>query len=374
VLVCALEDGALQPNLWRLLGCALPAIALLALDRAIGRLLGASKYLADGGYLIGLRVGMWGFAGLMVVSWVVRLRKRSFAYWHSLSCLWLSLGAVALACVLWTQIHRTNPDILLTARNFYGVLTVFEHNKDDPLNRHLLLQHGRITHGLQFVDGNQADWPTTYYGSASGIGMALNALPAGHRRIGVVGLGTGTIASYGEAGDYLRVYEINPQVIELARSRFTYLRRCAAKTEVVPGDARLSLEREPPQAFDVLALDAFSSDSVPVHLLTREAFEIYNRHLQTNGILAIHISNHFLDLAPVVLDLAREFHYGVATIDYDEVPEDWWLYSSTWMLLTRDQLVLDSAEISMATSPSSVRAKQVRPWTDDFASLFQILK
>src|SRR5204862_2750866 len=138
----------------------------------------------------------------------------------------------------------------------------------------------------------------------------------------------------GQPGDYVRLYEINPEVKHVATSFFTYLSNCLGRVEVVPGDARLSLEREPPQQFELLVLDAFSSDAIPVHLLTKEAFEVYERHLKPGGILAIHISNHYLDLEPVVTNLARQFNYKLALIDYDENDEDWWAYSSTWMLLT----------------------------------------
>src|SRR5208283_1816496 len=124
------------------------------------------------------------------------------------------------------------------------------------------------------------------------------------------------------------IYEINPEVKRLASSRFTYLQHCPGKVEVVPGDARLSMEREPPQHFDLLALDAFSGDAIPVHLLTKEAFDIYERHMNTNGVIAVHISNHYLDLEPVVVNLARQFHYKLAPIDYDENEDEWWLYGS----------------------------------------------
>ena len=205
------------------------------------------------------------------------------------------------------------------------------------------------------------------------MGLALDSLPSGPRRIGLVGLGAGTLASYARPGDYLRIYEINPEVIRLATTRFSFLRGCGGKVDVIAGDARLSMERELPQQFDLLALDAFSSDAIPTHLLTREAFELYGRHLKTNGVIAVHISNHFLDLAPVVLNLARQFDYFSAVIDYDETPEEWWLYASTWALLTRNSAFLETPEISAAAGPVN-KEKKLPLWTDDFTSLFQILK
>ncbi len=295
-------------------------------------------------------------------------RRRLFA------CAALWLGLISLTFALWVQGRKSDPDIVYTSRNFYGVLTIFEHKKDKPDDHHFLLQHGVITHGLQFADPEQAKWPTTYYAEQSGLGLAFNALPPGSRQIGVVGLGAGTTAAYARAGDWLRIYEINPEVSRLATSWFKYLTNCSAEVKVVLGDARMSLEREPPQGFDLLTLDAFSSDSIPVHLLTREAFALYERHMKTNGIIAVHISNHYVDLQPVVTSLARQFNYKLAIIDYDELEGDWWLYSCTWMLLTHDEGIVNAPAIRWAATP--LRANSISPplWTDDFASLFQVLK
>jgi len=210
---------------------------------------------------------------------------------NRLACAWLWIGWLALGATLWLHGRKASSEIVYTSRNFYGVLTVFEHRRKEPTEHHFLLQHGRITHGLQFADRQQAAWPTTYYGEQSGIGLAVQALPPWPRRIGVVGLGAGTVAAYAQAGDYVRMYEINPEVKRLATTRFTYLSNCLGRVEVVLGDARLSLEREPPQEFDLLVLDAFSSDAIPVHLLTREAFGLYERHLRPGGMIAAHISN-----------------------------------------------------------------------------------
>jgi hypothetical protein len=285
---------------------------------------------------------------------------------------WLGVGL--LAAVLWLQAWKGNREVVSASRNFYGVLKVCEYRKDNPQEHYFLLQHGRITHGLQFADPQRARWPTSYYSESSGVGLAFKTLPTGPRRIGVVGLGTGSLTVYSRPGDSVRIYEINPEVKRLASSRFTYLSGCPGPVEIAPGDARLSLEREAPQHFDLLALDAFSSDSIPVHLLTREAFESYARHLNTNGVLAVHISNHFLDLEPVVVNLARQAGYEVALIDAEEDPEEWWEYNSSWMLLSRNPALLDSPDIRAAASTPGRHAGRVPLWTDDFVSLFQILK
>ena len=369
--VSALLGFLVRWDEWHWLACILPFAIFAGLDWFIaefGREVpGLSKT-----HLLAVRIGLWGMLVLVAGEWVVRKRYKTFQHWRALACVWLTLGLAALGITLWMQMLKSGSEVVARSRNFYGVLTVYEYRKEQPKEHHFVLQHGRITHGLQFVDAQQASWPTSYYGEESGIGLALKSLPTGHRRLGLVGLGTGTLASYAQPGDYVRIYEINPEVKRLATSRFSYLSNCAGKAEVALGDARLSMEREPPQQFDLLALDAFSSDAIPVHLLTKEAFEVYGRHLKTNGIIAVHVSNHFLDLEPVVTNLARQFHYQVAVIDYDEEDENWWLYSSTWILLTRGDNFPSS--ICAAALPANTNAVKVPLWTDDFASLFQILK
>ena len=286
----------------------------------------------------------------------------------------LSIGVVLLGRNLRGQAQRAEAGAVYSTRNFYGVLTVFEYRKDEPLGHNYLLLHGRITHGFQFVDPVQSRWPVSYYGEGSGVNLAWNALPPAPRRLGVVGLGTGTLASFARPGDYVRFYEINPEVKRLATSQFTYVSNCAGRVEIALGDARLTMEQEAPQRFDMLALDAFSSDSIPVHLLTREALELYSRHLKPDGVLAVHISNHFLNLEPVVLQLARALDFDTAIIDCDESDEQWWLYASTWVLLSHNHSLLKSHEIAQAATAPNQKNPAVPLWTDDFASLYQILK
>jgi hypothetical protein len=374
-LIVCLCDRSARPgwNDWRWLACALALAAFAGLDRLLAWLLGHIPATAKAGF-VGLRFGMWTVLVLLVASWIARKKFQSFKYWRFLTCAWLCLGLIGLGAILWRQAHDSRSEKVYRSRNFYGVLTVCEYQKDDPTSHYFLLQHGRITHGLQFVDPAQAMQPVSYYGPETGIALGVAALPTGPRRIGVVGLGTGTMAAFGRAGDYLRFYEINPQVQAVATSWFHYLPKCAGKVEVVLGDARLSLENEPSQHFDLLVLDAFSSDAVPVHLLTREAFEAYERHVNTNGIIAVHISNHYLDLEPVVVNIARHFGYKLASIDFEENDEEWWLYSSTWVLLSRDERIINSPAIRGAASKVKTTNTRVPLWTDDFASLFQILQ
>jgi len=381
-VVCARERNSASLRQWRWLACVLTLAVFGGIDRWLVWLSERHPAIA-GGRLVGLRIGMWASLALIVVFWIARKKFRAFQYWRFLTCVWLSLGLVGLAAALRIQARKADANVVSRSRNFYGTLKVCEYRKDDPEGHYFLLQHGRITHGIQFVDPRRATWPTTYYAKGSGVALAVDALSPGGRRIGLVGLGTGTVTAYGRAGDYLRIYEINPDVQQLATSRFRYLSNCPAKVEIALGDARLSLEREPPQNFDLIALDAFSSDAIPVHLLTKEAFEVYARHLNTNGIIAVHISNHYLNLEPVVANLARHFDYKLASISHDEEDNEaddedwegaWWDYSSTWILLTHSEEIIKSPAINHAASAVKTNAVPIPLWTDDFASVFQILQ
>jgi len=317
----------------------------------------------------------WGLMLCGVLFLVVCLRsvrRARFAWLGWAGCGLWAAGMVALGVALWAQAHQFGGGRVYRARNFYGVLTVLRQDRSDL--HFLELMHGRIKHGLQFLDPVRAAWPTAYYHERSGVGLALSALPGGNRRIGVVGLGAGTLAAYGQAGDTLRFYEINPDVVRLANSPFTYRAHSQGKVEVVLGDARLSLERERPQNFDLLVLDAFNSDAIPVHLLTEQAFGVYERHIKTNGIIAVHISNGCLNLEPVVIHLARRFNYESVIVDFRGTPDQWWNPDSTWALLSRNEELIDSPAICERARPAQAAAGTVPLWTDDFASLFQIIR
>ncbi len=212
---------------------------------------------------------------------------------------------------------------------------------------------------------------TTYYGSASGVGIAIENTRHSAQRVGMIGLGTGTIASYGRAGDYYRIYEINPLVLEIARREFTYLLDCPAKVDVVLGDARLSLEREPSQQFDVLAVDAFSGDAIPVHLLTLEAVRLYFRHLRPDGILAVHVSNTHLALEPVVQKAADALGKKTILVDTDDGEDG--VYGATWVLVAARPEVFDNPSFPLHSDTIKVK-RAFRAWTDDYSNLYQILK
>ncbi|MBP8606411.1 MAG: fused MFS/spermidine synthase, partial [Phycisphaerae bacterium] len=260
------------------------------------------------------------------------------------------------------------------SRNFFGVLGIWEEAWDNPADHKLLMQHGTTFHGLQFQSAQKRHLATAYYSPDSGIGLLLRHLPKQeNRRIGIVGLGVGTLAAYGHPGDTLCFYEINPDVERLARKYFTYLSDCPAQIDIVKGDARLSMEHQPSQNFDVLAIDAFSSDAIPVHLLTAEAMAIYLKHLAPEGVLAFHISTMHLDLHSVIWKLAD--HFGLKTAWIESYKDDSsGALDSDWILLAQDDRFLGSEAIRLNASPQDRRRKDVLLWTDDHINLLQILK
>jgi protein-L-isoaspartate O-methyltransferase len=260
-------------------------------------------------------------------------------------------------------------------RGFYGVLKVIENDAGNPELHHLTLQHGATIHGLQYVDPEKRANPSSYYTSTSGVGRILRTLkPEGNRRVGAVGLGSGTLAAWGRTGDTFRFYEINDDVARLASTTFTYLKDSKAKTELVMGDARLRMEGEPDQQYDVIILDAFSSDAIPVHLLTLEAFATYQRHLKPDGAIVIHVSNRYLDLHPVVYRIAEKIGFPAITIDdNDTAYEDAGFYGSDWIIMTRNQALLKQPLLLDVTKEHVEFSARVLPWTDERSDLLRIM-
>jgi SAM-dependent methyltransferase len=248
------------------------------------------------------------------------------------------------------------------------VLRVKESGEGDARYRSLV--HGAILHGTQFVSDKGRHSATTYYTPSSGIGRTLVAYEGKPIRVAMIGLGTGTIATYADADDAYRFYEINPAVVKIANTWFTYLKDSSGKIEVVLGDARLSMEREKPQGYDVIAVDAFSGDSIPVHLITYEAVGVYLRHLKPDGVIAFHVSNRFLDLKPVLLAIAEKRGLEYA---YLREPDDKGATTSDWVLLTRNKRFLLQPLIVENTEPVVPRPDWSL-WTDDFNNLVQVLK
>jgi hypothetical protein len=300
------------------------------------------------------------------------------------------LLVIVFCLSLYLSSKRQASYALVRVRNFYGVLRVEDRvapsvvleqggSKQllDPDPRYRDLINGTIEHGIQFLSPDRRLETTTYYGPDSGVALALRAAAqAGRVKAGIIGLGVGTIAAYGHRGDQYVFYEINPLVVELAINEFSFLRQSAAQVMVVQGDARLSLERQAPQQFDVLAVDAFTSDAIPVHLLTREAFSLYLRHIKTAGIIAVHVSNRYLDLVPVVRGSAAALNLKAVVIN-SIGNESRALFGATWVLAGNEDGLL--AQLPRRSEDESSDFKFEEPvkqvlWTDDYSSILRTFK
>lgn len=338
--------------------------------------------------------GFWefhlGLAGTSLLFLVLLFRDRSGRLCHGRP-LWawtfLYAAFVVLVVTLIIQASETLQDNVAMRRNFFGVLRVLQSDFDNPRKHRLVLMHGRIEHGYQFSANDKRYWPTSYFGPSSGVGIAIRFHPKrlvkeGPRnlRIGIVGLGTGTLATYGEEGDYLRFYEINPDVRRLSDKYFTYCRDSSAKIDVVLGDARISLEKERAQnnsqQFDVLAVDAFSSDAIPVHLLTRECYATYWYHLKKDGILAMHVSSRYFNLSPVVRGLADlDQEQGIkALLVSDDGSESQETDATHWILVTNNPQFLETKEVQEAITAWNKDDPAPMLFTDDYSNLLHLLR
>ena len=316
-----------------------------------------------------LLLGIFGF-GLLYMTVLLRedqrLKLPGPAWVPGATVVALLVASVAF----FSQCGRHTAGTIAVSRNFYGVLTVEQKPSANAADARVELLHGRIVHGTQFTSPSKRLIPTAYYAETSGVGQVLN----GHRHgqpnhVGIVGLGIGTLAAYGQAGDTYRLYEINPAVIAIAQKHFTFLEECRAALTFVTGDARLALEFEEPQELDILVLDAFSGDAVPVHLLTKEAMAVYLKHLKPDGVLAFHISNLHCDLRRVVTGLAAE--YDLTCVLHESCPDpETSATGSLWALLARrPEFLVNSVDLeSNSHSP-----KPPVLWTDDRSNLFEVL-
>lgn len=271
--------------------------------------------------------------------------------------------------------------VVFEERNFYGVVRVKEFNADDPAWRGYNMAHGITIHGMQFAAADKRREPTAYFARPSGIGLAMVNHPKyGHgMKVGILGLGIGSLAAYGQPGDSYRMYEINPIMLQLAEGQggyFSFLADTPATVTNILGDARISLERELASGgsdeFDLLAMDAFSSDSVPVHLLTKEAFDIYLKHLSPDGILAVNVSNRHLDLLPVLWQAAQYYKLKMVVIPTEG--DGKMVFTSNWVLLSPKPELLEIPALTARAIPMDAYTTNVPLWTDDFSNLFQILK
>ncbi len=277
------------------------------------------------------------------------------------------------AAWLLSQYSYLRAPVLFRGRNFFGIVEVLDTNPHSLEHRARMLRNGRITHGAQYTYGPRHNLPLHYFGPESGVGQVLSRRTAA-RRVGVVGLGIGTLAAYGANGDVYRFYEINPLVIAAAQEWFTYLRDSAASIDIVEGDARLQLERELAQSgsqgFDVLVLDAFSGDAIPTHLLTREAFAVFDRHLTEQGVLAVHVSNRHFDLTPVVVAALANLGYATHIIETTSGGDDERL-ASVWVISSKNAKVIDRASDAPASGSAGA---QTPPWSDDYTNLWNALR
>jgi len=292
-------------------------------------------------------------------------------------------GITVLACFLHVHYSDTRAGAVDARRGFYGVLRIYEGNEFTE-DHYRSLYHGRISHGRQYLSDQYRELATTYYGEESGVGAAFASHPTRtasdrHRpfTVGVVGLGIGTIATHMQEGEKLVFYEINPQVTDLAREQFTYLEDCRADTEVVLGDGRISLDRERTNGtnrqFDILFVDAFSGDSIPIHLLTREAFALYFDHMAPGGVLAIHISNLHLDLSDPVRRLASEFDKEAALVMHNPEEDIYHLYYSEWVLVSDDEEFLTRLREAGWASDWYREEPRQTLWTDDYSNLLEVI-
>jgi SAM-dependent methyltransferase len=316
-------------------------------------------------------------AGLAAAALLATMRFAHFGFMRWRVARYASLAVLlgVAAGAAYDGFHNRE-DVRLSSRSFYGVLRVKEHGTPGEETHLRRLVHGSILHGEQYLTGKWRRFITTYYQADSGIGAAIaSKQAAGPIRVGVIGLGTGTLAAYGRTGDSYRFYDIDPRVVQIARSEFSFLADSAARIEIAIGDARLALEREPAQNFDVLAVDAFSGDAIPVHLITREALAVYLRHMKPDGIVAFHVSNRFLDLIPVVARLAREENAHAVLVNDDPDDDDKSLRSrSDWVLVSRSQAALEQPVIVEKGGTQAPEEEGWRTWTDDYSNLIQILK
>jgi hypothetical protein len=298
----------------------------------------------------------------LAVSWSSNWAQR--VLWSTASIL-----ALVLVVMLHVAYQRATP---IAVRNFYGSLRVRESLAAYPGSTMRTLTNGTIQHGTQIFSPELRKVPTTYYAEDSGVGLALRYCCDGRpRNIGVVGLGAGTIAAYGRPGDRIRFYEINPAVTPIAQNVFTYLRDSGAQVSIVEGDARTSLAQEPPQNFDVLVVDAFSGDAIPLHLLTTQAVELYKRHLAPGGIIAFHISNSHVDLEPEIALLAKAAgmeERRVSSLENYDRGE----FTATWMLLTSNADFFSRPEVA-GRAKQTAAGTRAHLWTDDYSSLLPLL-
>jgi hypothetical protein len=362
-----------QPSWWNRAPRWLPS-ALLSAAALLGVILAKAYSLQSGNHI---SYGLFAIAGLAAAfSIFTAVSQKNELAGVLITRTGALIAFVLLALCLYADANLKNEDVRMASRNFYGTIAIVR--ADSQIGPYFFLRDRMTNHGFQFVNPNYVNEPAGYYGQGSGISKLLLSHPR-PMRVGLIGLGTGTLAAFGRPGDYFRFYEINPAVVNVASGPsafFTYLRNSKATSDVVLGDARLCLEREAAsgnfQKFDVLVIDAFSGDAIPAHLLTKEAFVTYFQHLRTpDSVIALHISNLSLDLGPVVSALAHEFQLQGVRIHHPELRS--FSAQTDWVLLSRASTRLKAPQVAAAGAPL-VYDRSMPLWTDDYSDLLHIVR
>ncbi|MBI4908704.1 MAG: fused MFS/spermidine synthase [Acidobacteria bacterium] len=331
-----------------------------------------APYLFNSYYEFPIAIVFCGF--IAVAALVTDPKSRFYEGWGQWQVV-LMVGAVLMLAIFVGRTVKLNVgEHRIVARNFYGSLRIRDDGDPNETNSYRTLLHGAINHGEEYVHPTRRREPLTYYCRDTGAGRAIRTRQEGvPQTVGVFGLGAGSLGGYARAGDHYKFYEINPMVRDLAMTEFFFLKESPAKAEVVLGDARLSLEREPKNDFDVLAVDCFSGDSIPVHLLTKEAIQLYFAHLKPNGILAIHVSNRYLDLEPVIERVTSNLGKQVVQIETEDDGDEGNCFSTTWVLVANSAEVFKHKVFDGSLKTVEVRQK-LRMWTDDYSSLIGVLR
>ncbi len=324
-------------------------------------------------------LSIFGGCLLVLLCWYLDSSFAGGLGWRRVLWALLLAAQVALGLSLASHVSGEQATVLESHRSFYGVLRVLE--RRDAMGVVRFLQNGNIMHGWQYRIPGEELKPGGYYWPLSGIGLAFTrhpkrSLEGGRLNIGVIGLGVGTLAAYAREGDQFRFYEINPEVARMAGEYFTYLKESIAPYEIVLGDARLELEKEleagRPQRFDLLVVDAFNGDSIPVHLMTAEAVSTYLQHLEPDGLLIFHITNQYLDFSPVIRGLGT--HFGLRRLVVETAPLlEEGHSASVWGILTRNPDFLDASGDERTPPIHEGKPERSILWTDDNASLLPLL-
>jgi hypothetical protein len=338
---------------------------MMSLGGALGAVLVAivAPLVLPGYYELGI--------ALFVLSLVFVLRMEKLARW----------GAVAVTLAVVAFVYRAADDysrgVRVMERDFYGVVRTADH--ETPV-RYRAMYHGGIMHGGQLLGEEFRNTPADYFSPGSGYGRVFQSLrelqPGKPLSVGVIGLGAGVIGAWMKPGDRLAFYEISPRVVDVAQSEFTFLRDILSEKEIILGDGRLSLEREPPRGYDVLGIDAFSGDSIPMHLVTKEAMALYVKHIKEDGVIVFQATNRFVDLLPVVKRLASEFGleaYNVADVPSGSEGKEYWYSSTDQVIVTRNRKLL-SAPLLVEAAEEIDDRPDLPTFTDSHHNLLRILK